>query len=193
LSLQFEPPQQAFRDIFPLKLTRAERGEEFMMRPKISDSQPQVGRRTTLQRGSINTPGNCRYLRGARPQRGRALLFVASSVDLPATFRLLIDASGAGRMCTTLERSGDRIEVYLKHSEGLMSLGSSTSICRGVINLEGRPAIPCLVRDLKAKSARIIVDCTPPPSFWLVIDGTGHNVYCQVVARTQEGVEVVFD
>ena len=34
----------------------AERGEG-LMTPKISDSRPQVGRRTTFQRGTIYTPG----------------------------------------------------------------------------------------------------------------------------------------
>ena len=72
-------------------------------------------------------------------------------------------------------------------------MSQTTSIYRGAILRRGLQAIPCLVRDLNPKGARIVVEYTPPPNFWLVVDETGHNVYCQVVARTQEGVEVVFE
>jgi len=45
---------------------------------------------------------------------------------------------------------------------------------------------------LKLNGARIIVEFTPPPCFWLVVDETGLNAYCQIIARTQEWVEVTF-
>jgi hypothetical protein len=51
---------------------------------------------------------------------------------------------------------------------------------------------PCLVRDLKPKGARILVQFTPLPSFQPIAEATGLDVHCQVVARTMEGVEVAF-
>ena len=62
----------------------------------------------------------------------------------------------------------------------------------GVIHIRGRGRVPRLVRDLKTKGARILVQFTPPPSFHLVVEATSLDAYCQVVARTAEGVEVAF-
>jgi hypothetical protein len=70
--------------------------------------------------------------------------------------------------------------------------GRCEIIYDGVIHSRGRPPIPCLVRDLKAKGARILVQFTPPPSFELIVEVTGLDAHCQVVARTMEGVEVAF-
>jgi hypothetical protein len=72
------------------------------------------------------------------------------------------------------------------------TFGRREPIYDGVIHARGRGPIPCLVRDLKAKGARILVQFTPPPSFELIVEATGLNVHCQVVARTMEGVEVAF-
>ncbi len=60
------------------------------------------------------------------------------------------------------------------------------------IMARGRPPIPCLVRDLTPTGARVIVQAVLPPSFRLVIEVKGFESDCEIVARTQDSVEVRF-
>ena len=74
--------------------------------------QPQFGRRSTLLRGTICTPGNSPMSCAVTAMSSAgARLVVASAADLPHTFRLVIDDSGFEANCTLVERSGDRAEV----------------------------------------------------------------------------------
>jgi hypothetical protein len=72
------------------------------------------------------------------------------------------------------------------------TFGRRELIYDGVVHIPGRGPIPCLVRDLKAKGARILAQFTPPPSFRLTVEATSLDAHCQVVARSAEGVEVAF-
>jgi hypothetical protein len=73
------------------------------------------------------------------------------------------------------------------------TFGRRETILNGLVHTVSRGPIPCLVRDLKPRGARVLVEFTPPPNFRLVIDEMGLDTYCQVVARSQEGIEVAFE
>jgi hypothetical protein len=81
----------------------------------ISGTRPPFGRRNMFQRGTIYVLGKSPMPCAVRDlSLAGAQLVVASSADLPPTFRLLVDGSRFERDCSVVERSGDRVDVAFR-------------------------------------------------------------------------------
>ena len=78
----------------------------------ISGTRPQFGRFNTFLRGTIFSAGKSPMPCAVRDlSLAGARLIVASSADLPPTFRLLVKATKLEADCTVLQQSGDRVDV----------------------------------------------------------------------------------